>query len=43
MPIAAMLIYNDYEPELRSQLNETTITVHDEYDPLDPANFRVLC
>ncbi|PHZ10064.1 uncharacterized protein RHIMIDRAFT_240173 [Rhizopus microsporus ATCC 52813] len=36
----ALLIRNDYESELRSQLNKLTITVCDEYDPLDPANLR---
>ncbi|ORE11154.1 hypothetical protein BCV72DRAFT_253953 [Rhizopus microsporus var. microsporus] len=36
----ALLIRNDYESELRSQLNKLTITVCDEYDPLDPANLH---
>ncbi|CEG76443.1 hypothetical protein RMATCC62417_15801 [Rhizopus microsporus] len=36
--LVALLIHNDYESELRSQLNKLAITVRNEYDPLDPAN-----
>ncbi|CEG74418.1 hypothetical protein RMATCC62417_09642 [Rhizopus microsporus] len=38
--LVALLLHNDYESELHSQLNKFTITVRDEYDPLDPANLR---
>ena len=38
--LVALLIHNDYDSELRSQLNKFAITVRDEYDPLDPTNLR---
>ncbi|KAL4206396.1 hypothetical protein AB4K20DRAFT_1998931 [Rhizopus microsporus] len=36
--LVVLLIHNDYEPELRSQLNKFLITVRVEYDPLDSTN-----
>ncbi|ORE10236.1 hypothetical protein BCV72DRAFT_199935, partial [Rhizopus microsporus var. microsporus] len=38
--LVALLIHNDYESKLFSQLNRFIITVRNEYDPLDPANLR---
>ncbi|KAL4213045.1 hypothetical protein AB4K20DRAFT_2005006 [Rhizopus microsporus] len=38
--LVTLIIHNDYEPELRSQLNKFAITVRDEYDSLDSANLR---
>ncbi|ORE06240.1 hypothetical protein BCV72DRAFT_256428 [Rhizopus microsporus var. microsporus] len=38
--LVVLLIHNDYESDLCSQPNKFTITVRNEYDPLDPANLR---
>jgi hypothetical protein len=38
--LIALLIHNDYEAEVRSQLEKFEIPLCDEYDPLDPNNLR---
>lgn len=38
--LVALLIHNDYEVELRSQLKKFKIPIQDDYDPLDPSNLR---
>ncbi|ORE08348.1 hypothetical protein BCV72DRAFT_324226 [Rhizopus microsporus var. microsporus] len=41
--LAGFLAHSDHESDPRSQLNRFAITVRDEYDSRDPANFCVLC
>ncbi|CEG81832.1 hypothetical protein RMATCC62417_15983 [Rhizopus microsporus] len=38
--LIALLIYNDYEVEFRSQLKKFEIPVRDDYDALDPSELR---
>ncbi|KAG1049029.1 hypothetical protein G6F43_008620 [Rhizopus delemar] len=38
--LVTLLIHNDYEAEVRSQLEKFEIPLHDDYDPLDPNNLR---
>ncbi|KAG1638921.1 hypothetical protein G6F44_008351 [Rhizopus delemar] len=38
--LVVLLIHNNYEAEVRSQLEKFEIPIHDDYDPLDPNNLR---
>ncbi|ORE01901.1 hypothetical protein BCV72DRAFT_319794, partial [Rhizopus microsporus var. microsporus] len=38
--LVALLIHNDYEVELHSQLKKFKIPIQDDYDPLDPSSLR---
>ncbi|KAG1596801.1 hypothetical protein G6F47_007878 [Rhizopus delemar] len=38
--LVALLLHNDYEAEVRSQLEKFEIPIHDDYDPMDPNNLR---
>ncbi|EIE90023.1 hypothetical protein G6F46_012791 [Rhizopus delemar] len=38
--LAALLVHNDYEAEVRSQLEQFEIPLGDDHDPLDPNHLR---